>query len=76
MLEGERLGWDPGLAAPRQHGAVSAGLQHAPARLPADSPPVPLSACRGVPDRLHMQDVGTQSWKKKLAPKAPDFQKK
>lgn len=31
---------------------------------------------RGVPDRLHMQDVGMKSWKEKLSPKGSDFKKK
>lgn len=77
-FEGERPGWDLRFAASRRHREVFAGLQHTPSPAPSRQPACAFICMqsRGVPAHLHMQDVGAQSWKKKLSPKASDFQKK
>lgn len=77
-FEGERPGWDLDFAASRRHREFFAGLQHTPSPAPSRQPACAFICMqsRGVPAHLHMQDVGAQSWKKKLSPKASDFQKK
>lgn len=70
LLELGSEGW-AGTQALHPHGKVLLGSPS-----PAPARAFICMCSRDVPDRLHMQHVGMQSWKKKVSPKASDFQKK